>query len=340
MQFTNLNFFSILVFIIIFIIISFLAYKKYFVQIKFNKNYELLASPKKFYIKYIFLLLSLSISLFAIFWLKYWEKKENIETKGIDMMFVLDVSKSMNVADIKDKNYAYTRLDVIKNSIENFVSSHKQDRFWLVIFAWDAISTIPLTTDHDLFLTMLSWVDYKNLTVQGSNFKKALNMGVNRFLSNNNKNKALVFISDWWDENTPLNPPLQEGDITDIAFFVVWVWTEQGWKIIKWLDAFWRPIYQKYKWNYVISKLNRKNLKEITKKLSWEYLELKKVWDLSKLNKKLNKLEKKSITKNINSTELMNYWRNLTIFSFIFFLLFIFVYLLEEKFIFIKNNNE
>jgi hypothetical protein len=51
------------------------------------------------------------------------------------MMFVLDVSKSMNVADIIDSNYAYTRLDVIKDSIAKFVTTHKQDRFGLIIFA-------------------------------------------------------------------------------------------------------------------------------------------------------------------------------------------------------------
>jgi len=45
------------------------------------------------------------------------------------MMFVLDVSKSMNVADIKDSNYKYTRLDVIKDSIAKFVVKHSEDRF-------------------------------------------------------------------------------------------------------------------------------------------------------------------------------------------------------------------
>jgi len=44
-------------------------------------------------------------------------------------MFVLDVSKSMNVADIEDSNYAYTRLDIMKKSISNFVVKHENDRF-------------------------------------------------------------------------------------------------------------------------------------------------------------------------------------------------------------------
>jgi hypothetical protein len=45
------------------------------------------------------------------------------------MTFVVDVSKSMNVSDISDSNNAYTRLDVVKDSISKFVSSHPQDRF-------------------------------------------------------------------------------------------------------------------------------------------------------------------------------------------------------------------
>jgi hypothetical protein len=45
------------------------------------------------------------------------------------MMFVVDVSKSMNVADITDSNYSYTRLDVVKDSISKYVASHREDRF-------------------------------------------------------------------------------------------------------------------------------------------------------------------------------------------------------------------
>ncbi|MDP2395610.1 MAG: hypothetical protein Q8S84_00880 [bacterium] len=45
------------------------------------------------------------------------------------MTFVVDVSKSMNVADINDSEYAYTRLDVVKDAIAKYISSHTQNRY-------------------------------------------------------------------------------------------------------------------------------------------------------------------------------------------------------------------
>ncbi len=328
MQFTNLNIFTFLIFIILSWIIAYFVYKKYFTQISFNKKYKLLASRKIFYIKYIFLLLSIIIILFWIFWVRYWEKKVKTKAKWIDTMFVLDVSKSMNVADIKDSNYAYTRLDIVKEAIAKYVSEHKQDRFWLVIFAWDAISTIPLTTDHDLFLTMLKWVDYRNLTVQGSNFSKAIKLWINRFTWDKDRSKSLVFISDWWDfwDNTNLNIKIPK----NITYFVVWVGTNKGWRIIKARDDFGRFIYQRYKWQYVISRLNSDNLEKIANQLNWNYFKLKDAYDLKKLNNKLDKLQKTVLEKTV-SWELWNFWRSLTMFSFIFFILFLIFYIFPNK---------
>jgi len=75
MQFTNLNIFSFLIFIIFLWIIAFLAYQKYFLQKEFNKKFDLIASKNNFYLKYIFLILSFFVILFGIFWIKYWEQK-------------------------------------------------------------------------------------------------------------------------------------------------------------------------------------------------------------------------------------------------------------------------
>lgn len=339
MEFTNLNFLSFFIFIIAIISIIYFWFTKYKNQEKFNKKYTLLASEKNNYIKYIFLFLSVFIILFWIFWLKYWEKKVANEAKWIDIIFTLDVSKSMNVADISDSRYNYTRLDVIKEAISNFVVKNKQDRFWLVIFAWDAISTIPLTTDHNLFLTLLKWVDYRNLVKQWSDFEKAIDLSLKRFVWDDTRSKALIFISDWWDEidNVDTNYLKSIAKNNNVNYFVVGVWTENWWRIIKSRDAFGRLVYQKYKWQYVISKLNRKNLEEIATSLNWEYIEVKKIWDLLTLNKWISKIQKQVLKRNIN-WELADFGRSLTIFSFIFFIIFLILYLAENKFIFNKKQ--
>ncbi|MDR3150334.1 MAG: VWA domain-containing protein [Candidatus Peribacteria bacterium] len=51
------------------------------------------------------------------------------------MVFVLDVSKSMNVADISSNDYSYTRLLFAKNAIAEFVANNSNNKYSLVIFA-------------------------------------------------------------------------------------------------------------------------------------------------------------------------------------------------------------
>lgn len=343
MELTNLNILTVLIFLSILWFILFLTYKFYFNQLKFNKKFKLLWSIKYFYIKYIFLVLSLFIILFWVFWVKYWNKQIKSNVKWIDMMFVVDVSKSMNVADIKDSNYAYTRLDIIKKSISDYVVSHREDRFWLIIFAWDAVSTVPLTTDHDLFLTILSWVDYRNLTKQWSDFKKAISLWIDRFNNSDDRSKVLVFISDWGDSEDDINKSEVKklvSNVKGITYLVVWVWTNTWWKIITWRDPFWRLSYQKYRWKYVISKINKSNLEDIKSALNWEYFEVSNVWDLQKLDKYTSNLEKKVYEKSVN-WELWDFWRNLAIMSFINFIIFIILYIFEDRiYNLILNNNE
>jgi len=340
MELTNLNLLTFVIFVLLVWFIVFVFYKSYKKQIKFNKSFNLLSTWKYFYVKYIFLLFSLFIILFASFWIKYGDKKIHNESKWIDMIFVVDVSKSMNVADITDSKYAYTRLDVIKDSISKYVVNHREDRFWLIIFAWDAVSTIPLTIDHDLFLTLLKGVDYRNLTKQWSDFTKALSLWIERFNNSDDRSKALVFISDWGDPDDSI----AVSDIKNltknvkwITYLVVWVWTNKWGRIITWRDAFWRYNYQKYKWQYVVSKINKNNLKDIASALDGDYFEVSDVWDLKKLEKYTDNLEKKVYEKNVN-WELWDFWRNLTIISMISFILFILLYFFEDKIYFLNKK--
>ena len=315
------------------IIVWIYFYKK---QTRFNETYPLLSSKKYFFIKYMFLILSILVLGLSIFDIKSGNIISKNINKGIDIMFVLDVSKSMNVADFQDNNYNYTRLDIAKKSILDFVGKHQDDRFGLIIFSQDAISTIPLTTDHNVFMTSLLGVDYKNLTKQGTNFDKAIELGINRFVNSKNEDrwKAIVLFSDWWDEDTTINQSYLKQLFQkqkDIKFFVVWIWTKQWWRIILWQDPFWRIKYQKYKWQYVISKLNERQLKEISNLTNGKYFRLNDTWDLSKLDKDLEKLNKKISIWSTN-IEKNDATRLISIYSLILFVIYLLYYTFEDNF--------
>jgi hypothetical protein len=115
-----------------------------------------------------------------------------------------------------------------------------------------------------------------------------------------------------------------------IEYFIVWVWTEEGWKIISWQDIFGRLTYQTYNWEYVISKLNEKNLKIIADTFNWEYLKLGKYSDINLFSKNLDKIEKKVIETN-DFEDGVDASRNLSFISFLFFLLYLGLHLFETE---------
>ncbi len=324
MELWNFNIYTLILFLVILLVLFYIIYL-YINKIK-NLSDKSLLFTRKISFKYLFLFLSFFLVLITIFQPKWWELKNNNEAKWIDVVFTLDVSKSMNVADISDNHYNYTRLDIVKNAIWNFVSKYKEDRFWLVIFAWDAISSVPLTLDHDVFLTFLKWVDYRNILKQWTDLKKAVKMAVNRFDLNDNRSKVVVIVSDWADSDYKIDIDYfkqLKNKYKNIKFFVVWVWTDKWWMIIKWNDVFWRQIYQKYNWKYVISKINRNNLELLASSLWAKYVEIKNIWDLNKISWDLNKLDKEILNSNIN-WEKNDLTRIFVFISFILFLIYMF----------------
>lgn len=257
--------------------------------------------------------------LLWIFNFKLWDAKQSSETGWLDIVFVLDVSKSMNVLDYKQGNNVYSRLDTAKSLISNYISKNPQNRYWLVIFAWDAISTLPLTTDADIFLTLLKNVDYKNLSVQGSDFEKAINLWVNRF-TDDKRSKVMIIMSDGWDDKIELNQIKSYIKDKNITSFVFWLWTDNGGYIPTWQDVFWNISYQKYNWDYVVSKLNQDNLESIANAMSGKYFNTNSI---DKINSFLINLNKNIIKQAMNNADWFDISRQIAALSFFFFFLYI-----------------
>jgi len=338
MYFSNFNIFWVNIFLLLFLIVIYFFYVNYKKQLIINNTFKKLAKFKYFYIKNIFLLLSFFIVLLSIFWIRYWNEKITNSTYGIDVVFVLDVSKSMNVADIKDENWYITRLSFAKNAIKDYIINNLNNRYWLVIFSWDAVSSVPLTTDKDLFLDVLDSVDYRNLLIWWSNFSKAMELWINRLLFSEDSSKALIFLSDWWEEVDLDTKQLKKlNNNKNIVYLFSWIWTQSWWKIIIWKDVYGRYSYQKYKGDYVISKLNEDNLKNISDIFDWKYIKFEQSSDINKFKNNLFEIENKIIETNFIWTK-QDLSRYFSFISFIFFLLYLFLYLFEDNFYFFNKK--
>lgn len=341
MEITKLHFWIIILFLAITFVFSVLFYFFYKKRERLKKKYFLLFDQSKFfYLKYLFLLSSFFILLLSIFWIEYEDKTRKSQANWIDIVFVLDVSKSMNALDYKDWNYDISRLDFSKNLIWEYITNNPQNRYWLVVFAWEAISSLPLTTDSSVFLSLLSSIDYRNLSVQWTNLWEAVEFWYKRLLSSDkDRSKAIFLISDWADEKNISFDFSDKLLDSSIKYLVLWVWSKAWTKIPAQVDTFGRIIYEKYKWEYVITSLNNSALKKLASVLDWEYLEFDDVWNLSSINNILSSLEKKAI-EIWESKNKRDFSRFLSIISFILFLFYLIIpILISFKNKKIKVNN-
>lgn len=338
MIFSHFDIFRLILFIVLFWFALLLFYFFYKKSININNSFWIKKIKNIYFLKYIFLLLSFFIILFSLFWPIYTKETKTDNDGWIPVVFALDVSKSMNVADINDKNNYYTRLDLAKLSIENFVLDNPGNSYWLVIFSWEAVSTTPITNDLNLFLDLLSSVDYKNLNIQWTDFEQAIIESNNRIKSWDYDTWAIILLSDGWD-----NVEIDKKNISNYyndsySYYFWWIWTDNWWKIILWKDVFWKYKYQMYNWDYVISKFNQTHLKNISKIFNWNYFRIKSFEDISIFWNKLSSIDK-NIYKN-NSYSSVSYNRVLSIISFLFFLLYIILYLSEKRIYLLINKND
>tara|TARA_B100001063_G_scaffold168128_1_gene157208 strand:- start:1456 stop:2496 length:1041 start_codon:yes stop_codon:yes gene_type:complete len=121
---------------------------------------------------------------------------KSINREGVDIVFAIDVSKSMLAEDV-----APNRLMRSKRIISEVINSLSTDRVGIVAYAAQAIPQVPLTTDFASVKNFLQIIDTDMLSSQGTSIDSALNLSVNFFDQNSETNRVLILISDGEDHD-------------------------------------------------------------------------------------------------------------------------------------------
>lgn len=121
---------------------------------------------------------------------------ESAERKGIDVIFALDVSKSMLAKDIQPD-----RLTRSKQLMERMMGQMKNNRVGLIVFAGKAYLQSPLTSDYTAIKMLLSSVTPDMVPTQGTVLAQAIQLADTSFSQKEKKYKALVLISDGEDHD-------------------------------------------------------------------------------------------------------------------------------------------
>lgn len=253
-------------------------------------------SPSRFLLKFIMAMVALAAIVFGAMNFQMAGKAENISRRGVDVMMVLDVSRSMLAEDVKP-----SRLEKAKQLLALLVNKLEDDRVGLVLFAGRAYMQMPLTTDHSAAKMYIQKASPNAVPTQGTVIAEALEMANRAFNSKEQKYKSIILLSDGEDHDPDAAKTAKILAKNGVMINTVGIGSPEGSPIV---DPATGQLKKDAEGQTVISKLNEPELKNLAGLTNGVYIRLDDVDDaLASLSQQLDSIEKKSLA----DTEYINY---------------------------------
>ena len=248
-------------------------------------------SAKNFLLKFVLICAAVFFLVVGLANLRARGKAEDITRQGVDVMIVLDVSKSMLAQDVKP-----SRLDKARQLLYRLVDRLQNDRVGLILFAGRAYMQMPLTTDHSAAKLYISEAGPDAVPTQGTVFSEALSMANSSFNRNEHKYKAVVLISDGEDHDPDALKVAKQMAEDGVMINTVGIGSVEGSEII---DPETKEPKKDDKGNTVISKLNEQELVGLSDATNGIYIHLDNLEDATiTLTQRLDSIEKRALADN------------------------------------------
>lgn len=219
----------------------------------------------KFAIRSVYFLLL----LIALLGPSFGAMKKQIRTTGKDILLLVDLSASMNTADL-----APSRLDRIKFELNQLIPAFNADRMGLIIFSSEAYLQCPLTFDQGALLLYSRLLNTRLVPQAAADYLPPLEMAYAKFggrrpATTDGKAQVVILFSDGEDFSDDIRPTLQRLARQHIRVFTVGLGSEEGGPV---------PVGKSFKrdkkGNRVTSRLHAERLQEIAAKTGGQYFEI------------------------------------------------------------------
>jgi Ca-activated chloride channel homolog len=205
LTFKNPEFFYLLLVILPMAVWYIFRQKRNTASIRIPTTVSVFKAPKtlRHYLRHsVFLLEILSIAAFAVVLARPQSSTdwENVTTEGIDIMISLDISSSMLARDFNPD-----RLEAAKNVAMEFISGREYDRMGLVVFAGEAFTQCPLTTDRSVLLNLFR--DIKSGMIEdGTAIGNGLATAVSRLKDSDAISRVVILLTDGENNSGEIAP--------------------------------------------------------------------------------------------------------------------------------------
>ena len=240
--------------------------KKYFDDTTFNFLSPELSSTKS-YIKTSLTLLIISILVFGLVNPKIGTELKTVKREGVDIVFAIDVSKSMLAEDI-----APNRIFKAKRLVSEIFNKLGSDRVGIIAYASTAIPVLPITNDFSSAKMFLESLNTDMLSSQGTSIVEAIELSKGYFDDENQTNRVLCILSDGEDHEYDENQFISTLSDSGIIILSVGLGSTKGAPIPIKENNIKKSYKKDDKGEVVITKLNDELLKKIATQSSGKYI--------------------------------------------------------------------
>ena len=154
---------------------------------------------------------------------KIGTKLETVRSQGVDIVFAVDVSKSMLAEDI-----APNRLEKSKQLVTQIINSLASDRVGIIAYAGKAFPQLPITTDYASAKMFLQNMNTDMLSSQGTAIHEAIQLAKTYYDDDEQTNRVLIIISDGEDHGGEAIDIAEEANEEGIRILTVGVGDTKG----------------------------------------------------------------------------------------------------------------
>ena len=177
----------------------------------------------KGWLKQMLLWLGLAFITLALVNPQIGTELETVKREGVDLVFAVDVSKSMLAEDIVPN-----RLEKAKRLASELINQLASDRVGIIAYASAAIPHLPITTDYSAARMFLASLDTNMISSQGTAISAAMRLAETYFDDENQTNRVVCILSDGEDHGKDALSAAKQAALKGITFFTIVVGTEKG----------------------------------------------------------------------------------------------------------------
>jgi Ca-activated chloride channel family protein len=260
--------------------------------------FRMLPAPPHRWLRHVLLLLRAAGFCFLVVALARPQQQHvevEVNTEGVDIMLILDISESMKALDFKPDD----RLTTAKRALSDFVKRREHDRIGLVLFGARAFTRCPLTSDYGVLLQMIEaadYTDFSNMTAIGT----AIATAANRLKDSPAKSKVIILLTDGANNAGDIPPQTAAKAAAELGIRIYTVGVGREGKVPFPVEAV-NPVtgQRTTRIQMMDSDIDEQELKEIARIADGRFFRAQNTEELNEIYREIDRMEKteiKSIT--------------------------------------------